>query len=54
MQVGYVGLMKAINNFDPACGRSLAAYTRPCIADQHRMPSSPTRLIQPGNEPRAG
>jgi RNA polymerase sigma-B factor len=31
MQVGYVGLMKAINNFDPAVGRSLAAYAQPTI-----------------------
>ena len=31
MQVGYVGLLKAINNFDPARGFTLAAYARPCI-----------------------
>jgi len=31
MQVGYVGLMKAINNFDPARGGSLAAYAQPTI-----------------------
>ena len=31
MQVGYVGLLKAINNFDPAVGVSLATYARPCI-----------------------
>jgi RNA polymerase sigma-B factor len=30
-QVGYVGLMKAINNFDPALGHSLGAYAQPCI-----------------------
>jgi RNA polymerase sigma-B factor len=29
MQVGYVGLMKAINNFDPQVGDSLAAYAQP-------------------------
>jgi RNA polymerase sigma-B factor len=34
MQVGYVGLLKAINNFDPALGRDLAAYARPCIAGE--------------------
>jgi RNA polymerase sigma-B factor len=34
MQVGYVGLLKAINNFDPAFGRDLAAYARPCIAGE--------------------
>src|SRR6266568_8991319 len=31
MQVGYVGLLKAINNFDPAVGGNLAAYAQPCI-----------------------
>ena len=31
MQVGYVGLVKAINNFDPDFGCSLAAYARPCV-----------------------
>jgi len=34
MQVGYVGLLKAINNFDPAIGRSLAAYAWPCITGE--------------------
>jgi RNA polymerase sigma-B factor len=34
MQAGYVGLVKAINNFDPAFGRSLAAYARPCITGE--------------------
>jgi RNA polymerase sigma-B factor len=31
IQVGYVGLLKAINRFDPAVGVSLAAYAQPCI-----------------------
>ena len=31
MQVGYVGLLKAINHFDPDLGGSLAAYAQPCI-----------------------
>jgi RNA polymerase sigma-B factor len=30
-QVGYVGLMKAINNFDPAFGYGLSSYARSCI-----------------------
>src|SRR6202161_1551931 len=30
MQVGYVGLLKAINNFDPGFGTSLSAYAQPC------------------------
>jgi RNA polymerase sigma-B factor len=34
MQVGYVGLLKAINNFDPAVGTSLAAYAQPCISGE--------------------
>ena len=34
MQVGYVGLLKAINNFDPAFGGSLAAYAQPCISGE--------------------
>jgi RNA polymerase sigma-B factor len=34
MQVGYVGLLKAINNFDPAVGSSLAAYAQPCITGE--------------------
>jgi RNA polymerase sigma-B factor len=34
MQVGYVGLMKAINNFDPQVGDSLAAYAQPCVSGE--------------------
>jgi RNA polymerase sigma-B factor len=34
MQVGYVGLLKAINNFDPAFGSNLAAYAMPCISGE--------------------
>ena len=34
MQVGYVGLLKAIGSFDPAAGASLAAYARPCISGE--------------------
>jgi len=33
-QVGHVGLLKAINNFDPAFGVSLAAYAQPCISGE--------------------
>jgi RNA polymerase sigma-B factor len=33
-QVGYVGLLKAINNFDPGLGGSLAAYAQPCISGE--------------------
>jgi RNA polymerase sigma-B factor len=34
MQVGYVGLLKAINNFDPVVGSSLSAYAQPCITGE--------------------
>jgi RNA polymerase sigma-B factor len=34
MQVGYVGLLKAINNFDPSVGGSLSAYAQPCISGE--------------------
>src|ERR1039457_5411450 len=33
-QVGYVGLVKAINNFDPALCRGLATYAQPCISGE--------------------
>ncbi len=34
MQVGYVGLLKAINNFDPRVGPSLAGYAQPCVSGE--------------------
>jgi RNA polymerase sigma-B factor len=34
MQVGYVGLLKAINNFDPSVGNSLAGYAQPCVTGE--------------------
>ncbi len=34
MQVGYVGLLKAINNFDPDVGASLASYAQPCVSGE--------------------
>jgi RNA polymerase sigma-B factor len=34
MQVGYVGLVKAIGNFNPAICGSLATYARPCISGE--------------------
>jgi RNA polymerase sigma-B factor len=34
MQVGYVGLLKAINNFDPEVGTNLSAYAQPCITGE--------------------
>ena len=34
MQVGYVGLLKAINNFSPEIGDSLTAYAMPCVTGE--------------------
>jgi RNA polymerase sigma-B factor len=34
IQVGYVGLLKAINNYDPEVGDSLAAYAQPCVSGE--------------------
>jgi RNA polymerase sigma-B factor len=34
MQVGYVGLMKAINRFDPEVGASLAPYATACVSGE--------------------
>ena len=34
MQVGYVGLLKAINNFNPEFGDSLSAYASPCVSGE--------------------
>ena len=34
IQVGYVGLLKAINNFNPEFGDSLSAYAAPCISGE--------------------
>ena len=34
MQVGYVGLLKAINNYDPELGHSLTAYAAPCVSGE--------------------
>ena len=34
LQVGYVGLLKAINNFDPGIGESLTAYAIPSITGE--------------------
>jgi RNA polymerase sigma-B factor len=34
IQVGYVGLLKAINNFDPDFGNSLSAYAAPCVSGE--------------------
>ena len=43
MQVGYVGLVKAIGNFDPAIGGSLAAYAQPTISGEIKRHFRETR-----------
>ena len=54
VQVGYVGLLKAIGNFDPAVGASLAAYVRPCISGElkryFRDKRWPLHVIRPVQE----
>ena len=34
MQAGYVGLVKAISNFDPATGHGLGAYAQACVSGE--------------------
>jgi RNA polymerase sigma-B factor len=34
MQVGYLGLLKAISNFDPELGPGLVAYAQPCVSGE--------------------
>jgi RNA polymerase sigma-B factor len=54
IQVGYVGLLKAIGNFDPAYGGGLAAFARPCISGEikryFRDKRWPVRVPRPVQE----
>jgi RNA polymerase sigma-B factor len=34
MQVGYLGLLKAIRNYDPQLGPGLVAYAQPCVSGE--------------------
>jgi RNA polymerase sigma-B factor len=34
LQAGYIGLLNAINNFDPETGQSLSAYALPCVSGE--------------------
>ena len=34
MQVGFIGLLKAIGNYDPAFGNGLRSYAAPCISGE--------------------
>jgi RNA polymerase sigma-B factor len=47
MQVGYVGLLKAINNFDPEIGSNLAAYAQPCITGEIELTQQLARTPRP-------
>ena len=56
IQVGYIGLMKAINNYDPAAGGSLAGYAQPTIIGELMRTSATTAgrstsSARPGNWP---
>lgn len=53
LQSGYLGLLKAINNYNPDLGPDLAAYARPCISGEikrhfrdHRWPVHVRRRAQ--------
>jgi RNA polymerase sigma-B factor len=56
MQAGYLGLMKAISNFDPDVGASLPAYAQPCISGEikryFRDQRAPVRIQRPVQELR--
>jgi len=56
MQAGYLGLMKAISNFDPDVGVSLPAYAQPCISGEikryFRDHRSQVRIQRPVQELR--
>lgn len=56
MQAGYLGLMKAISNFDPEVGASLPAYAQPCISGEikryFRDQRAPVRIQRPVQELR--
>jgi RNA polymerase sigma-B factor len=43
MQVGYVGLLKAVRHFDPDLGGSLPGFARPCISGEIKRHFRDTR-----------
>jgi RNA polymerase sigma-B factor len=57
VQAGYLGLLSAINNFDPAVGCRLVAYARPCILGEikryFRDKRWPVRVLRSSQELRA-
>jgi RNA polymerase sigma-B factor len=57
VQAGYLGLLSAINNFDPGIGGRLVAYARPCILGEikryFRDKRWPVRVLRSSQELRA-
>jgi len=57
VQAGYLGLLSAINNFDPSVGCRLVAYARPCILGEikryFRDKRWPVRVLRSSQELRA-
>jgi RNA polymerase sigma factor (sigma-70 family) len=53
MQVGYVALLRAILNFDPRLGESLAVYAQPCISGEIKRYSRDSPGDFPGFEDQA-
>jgi RNA polymerase sigma-B factor len=57
VQAGYLGLLSAINNFDPSIGCRLVAYARPCILGEikryFRDKRWPVRVLRSSQELRA-
>jgi RNA polymerase sigma-B factor len=57
IQAGYVGLLSAINNFDPSMGCRLVAYARPCVLGEikryFRDKRWPVRMLRSSQELRA-
>jgi len=57
VQAGYLGLLSAINNFDPSMGCRLVAYARPCILGEikryFRDKRWPVRVLRSSQELRA-
>jgi RNA polymerase sigma-B factor len=57
VQAGYVGLLSAINNFDPRIGCRLVAYARPCVLGEikryFRDKRWPVRVLRSSQELRA-
>lgn len=57
VQAGYLGLLSAVNHFDPSVGCRLVAYARPCILGEikryFRDKRWPVRVVRSSQELRA-